>query len=70
MNMRLNKLIDEPNFNYKGVIYCEGITNLNLEVLPKRTPEDTQNAVAKFKKCIFVVENAATIDTLLKFRDK
>jgi hypothetical protein len=41
MNMKLNKLIDEPNFNYKGIIYCEGITNLNLEVLPKRTPEDT-----------------------------
>jgi len=39
--MRLNKLVDEPAFVYKGVFYCEGLNNMNLQVLPKRTPEDT-----------------------------
>lgn len=46
MNLKLAKLIDDPIFTYKGVMYCEGINNLNLEILPKRTPEDTQNAMS------------------------
>jgi hypothetical protein len=46
MNLKLAKLIDDPIFTYKGVMYCEGVNNLNLEILPKRTPEDTQNAMS------------------------
>ena len=30
INMKLSKLIDEPTFVYKGVLYCEGLNNLNL----------------------------------------
>jgi hypothetical protein len=30
INMRLAKLIDDPIFVYKGVLYCEGLNNLNL----------------------------------------
>jgi len=41
INMQLNKLIDNPVFVYKGVMYCEGLNNLNIQTLPKRTPEDT-----------------------------
>jgi hypothetical protein len=46
INMRLAKLIDEPVFIYKGILYCEGLNNFNLQTLPKRTPEDTQNAMS------------------------
>jgi len=68
INMRLSKIIDEPVFVYKGVLYCEGLNNMNLQVLPKRTPEDTQNAMSQFTKCTFIVEPAQNIDKLVSTR--
>lgn len=68
INMRLAKLIDDPVFVYKGVLYCEGLNNFNLQTLPKRTPEDTQNAMSQFTKCTFIVEPAWTIEKLIAKR--
>jgi hypothetical protein len=45
-SMALAKVIDDPNFTYKGVVSCEGINNLSLQVLPKKTEENTNNAMA------------------------
>ena len=56
-SVKLNKIIDEPNFTFKGMITCESINNLNLQVIPKRTQENTNNAIVQFKKCLFIVEN-------------
>ena len=68
INLRLSKIIDDPVFVYKGVLYCEGLNNFNLQVLPKRTPEDTQNAMAQFTKCTFVVEPAQSIEKVVATR--
>ena len=68
INMRLTKLIDDPVFIYKGVLYCEGLNNFNIQTLPKRTPEDTQNAMSQFTKCTFIVEPAWTIEKLVAKR--
>jgi hypothetical protein len=59
--MALAKVIDDPNFTYKGVVSCEGINNLSLQVLPKKTDENTNNAMAQFQKCLFYVENKTGI---------
>ena len=32
------------NDTYKGVVFCEGVNDLALKVLPKKTDEDTKNA--------------------------
>jgi hypothetical protein len=29
-SVKLNKIIDEPNFTFKGMVTCESINNLNL----------------------------------------
>lgn len=46
--MNLQRITDTPEFKYKGVVYCEGINNLALQVLPKRTDENTKNALSQF----------------------
>ena len=60
-SLKLNRIIDDPLFTYKGVVMCEGINNLNLQVLPKVIEEDTQNATSQFLKCLFCVETKFAI---------
>lgn len=57
----MSKIIDEPVFTYKGAVSSEGIVDLTVKVIPKILPEDTNNAMAQFTKCLFLVENKASI---------
>ena len=69
-SLAMSKAIDDPEFIYKGVVSCEGINNLSLQVLPKRTEENSNNAIAQFQKCLFYVENKTSIHYKQLIKDK
>jgi hypothetical protein len=49
------KILDEPDFVYRGMLYSDGITDSNLKVIPSQT-EGSMSASNMFKQCLFMVE--------------
>lgn len=62
VNQMLSKIIDEPVFTFKGAVSSEGVTDLSVKVIPKIIEENTDHAMAQFTKCLFVIENKASIN--------
>ena len=56
MNSKLTKLLEHPEYTYKGMVYADGIKDNQLFILPKNTPHGTKNGKCQFKKCLFRVE--------------
>jgi len=59
MNLKLTKLMEQPAYTYKGVVYTDGIKEQSLSIIPKTTSDSTLNAKCQFKKCLFKVEMQA-----------
>jgi hypothetical protein len=66
----LDKITDEPVFTFKGAISSEGVTDLSVRVIPKIIEENTNHALAQFTKCLFVIENKASINYKKLIYDK
>ena len=49
------RVLDDPDFKYKGLLYSDGVTDIGVKVLPKRN-EMTNNASSMFKQCLFRIE--------------
>jgi hypothetical protein len=62
VNTRLTKLQADPEYFYKGILYSEGIIDMSIKSIPKKTLEDTHNGTTQFKKCLFLIENLAEVE--------
>ena len=49
------RILESPDFKYKGLLYSDGITDKNIKILPA-TNDTSQNASNMFKQCIFKIE--------------
>lgn len=54
-NEKSKRVLDDPDFKYKGLLYSDGVTDIGIKVLPKRN-EMTNNASSLFKQCLFRLE--------------
>ena len=43
MNSKLAKLMAEPEYTYKGMVYADGIKDNQLLILPKKTKKGSFN---------------------------
>ena len=44
MHAKLSRVIYEPKYTYKGMVYSDGIIDRNLKIIPKKPLADTFNA--------------------------
>ena len=40
----LQKLIEPPQYTYKGIVFSDGILDKNVKIIPKQSVENTINA--------------------------
>jgi hypothetical protein len=62
------RILAEPDFKYKGLLYSDGVTDLGVKVLPKQN-EMTNNASSLFKQCLFRIEIKQGCDINTKGHD-
>ena len=67
-SLKLSQLVQNPDFVYKGCVYSEGIRDYSVKIIPKSTLESSMNALAQFKKCIFLVEPQAQANFAFEYR--
>mmetsp|Transcript_20991 Transcript_20991/g.20119 ORF Transcript_20991/g.20119 Transcript_20991/m.20119 type:complete len:114 (+) Transcript_20991:119-460(+) len=51
------KFTETPEFEYKGIVFSDGVTNKKFIVIPKQS-EESMSASNLYKKCLFRIEVA------------
>ena len=55
-NLRLAKILEKPDFEYKGVIYSDGIVDKEFKVIPKEIKSSSNRNFTNQNKSIFRIE--------------
>ena len=53
---KLTKVIADPEYIYRGMVFSDGILDRTLKVIPKDPARDTYNATCQFQRCLFRIE--------------
>ena len=53
---KLTKVIADPEYIYKGMVFSDGILDRTLKVIPLNPVSDTFNATCQFQRCLFRIE--------------
>jgi len=67
--MKLAKQIQEPLYEYNGILFCDGIIDNFAQFLPKTTDTGTHNGSCQFKKCLFRIEVLDSFSSIIKLRE-
>ena len=55
-NLRLAKILEKPDFEYKGIIYSDGIVDKEFKVIPKDIKSSSNRNFTDQNKSIFRIE--------------